>query len=293
MTQSSMITLNNGVEMPALGLGVLRSDAGTLVANVQFALENGYRMIDTAAAYRNEAEVGEGVRRSGVNRSEIFIITKVFLGDHGYDETMRGFESSLEKLGMDYVDMYLLHWPAPATFDLTVDSYRAMERLLSEGRVRAIGTCNFNPDHMDLLRERTGVLPALDQVEVHPYFAQRPLRAYNAALGITTQAWSPIGGTVKRSGSTHDPLEETAIVAVARRHGKTPAQVILRWHLQNGLSVIPKSSNPRRLVENIDVFDFELDAAEMAAIDELDTGTRSGADPDKMDLAMLVGRHAP
>lgn len=292
MATTSVIRLNNGVMMPAVGLGVLRSDPDQLVHNVQIAIEAGYRMIDTAAGYHNEAQVGEGIRRSGVARQEIFVITKLWLGDYGYDEALKAFEASLSKLGLDYIDLYLLHWPSPSTFDATVASYRAAEKLLAEGRARAIGVCNFNVRHLEGLMERTDITPAVNQVEVHPYFVQDDLRAVNASHGVTTQAWSPIGGTVKRAAADHDPLTEPAIVEIARRHGKSSAQVILRWHLQNGLSVIPKSSNPARIAENIDVFDFELSAEELQAIDGLDTGHRFGADPETMDLEALTRRAA-
>lgn len=292
MTQNIYVDLNNGVAMPALGLGVLRSDPVTLVANIAVALDAGYRMIDTAAGYQNEEEVGRGLRESGVERAEVFVITKLWLGDYGHDQTLRAFDASLAKLGLDYLDLYLLHWPSPSTFDATIASYRAAERLLAEGRTRAIGVCNFNAGHLAQLIDATDIVPAVNQIEVHPYFAQRDLRAIDAGHGIVTQAWSPIGGTIKRAGADRDPLSEPVIVDVARRHGKAPAQVILRWHLQNGLSAIPKSSNPDRIAANIDVFDFALDAAEMAAIDALDTGRRFGADPETMDLESLRRRAA-
>ena len=292
MDRNQVITLNNGVQMPALGLGVLRSDPEKLIANVKFAIDAGYRMIDTAAGYHNEEQVGEGIRRSGVARSEIFVITKLWLGDYGYDETLKAFDVSLDKLGLDYLDLYLLHWPSPSTFDATIASYRAAEKLLAAGRVRAIGVCNFNAGHLEELIKRTEVIPALNQVELHPYFIQRDLRSLNARHGITTQAWSPIGGTVKRSGAADparalDPLAEPKVRRIAEKHRKTPAQVILRWHIQNGVSVIPKSSKPERITENIDVFDFELSAEDLDDISSLDTGKRSGADPETMDIETL------
>ena len=278
------ITLNNGVRMPALGLGVFQSTPQETVPAVETALQAGYRLIDTAAAYGNETEVGEGIRRSGIDRSEVFVTTKLWLSDYGYEPALRAFDTSLGKLGLDYLDLYLLHWPAPSTFEATVASYQAAEKLLAEGRVRAIGVCNHDPAHLRALTERTEVVPAVNQVELHPYFVQCEVREADAGYGIVTQSWSPLGGVnVYWEGGRNkakNPLEHPIIHEIAARYGKTPAQVILRWHLEHGLSPIPKSVKAHRIAENFDVFDFTLTADEVAAIDAINTGIRGGPDPD-------------
>jgi len=283
-TRSPLLTLNNGVTMPALGLGVLsRETREPTAAAVEAAINDGYRLIDTAAAYLNERQVGEGLARSGIDRSEMFITTKLWLSDYGYERALRAFEASLRRLGLDYVDLYLLHWPVPTAFDATVASYRAAEQMLADGRVRAIGVSNFSPRHLNALMERSRVVPAVNQVEVHPSFAQTALRAVHTRLGIVTQAWSPLGYTVRRAGKTVDPLTHPTVVRLADRYGKTPAQVVLRWHIEQELSAIPKSFRPERIAENFDIFDFALTADDRAAIDALDTGVRSGADPEVVD----------
>jgi len=282
--KSTYIKLNNGVEMPALGLGVLRSSKEETPAAVETALKAGYQLIDTAAAYTNEREVGEGIRRSGVNRSEIFVTTKLWLTHYGYESALRGFDSSLRKLGLDYLDLYLLHWPVPAAFDATIEAYRAAEKLLAERRVRAIGVCNFSPQDLTNLMERTQVVPAVNQVELHPSFNQRDLRQTDARLGITTQSWSPIGGAHRRAGdAANDPLSQPVVLQLAEKYGKTPAQIILRWHIDRGLSAIPKSVRKERIEENIDIFDFALSPEDMRVMDALDTGVRSGPDPEVFD----------
>lgn len=283
--------LNNGVEMPALGLGVYLSPPEQTAGAVRSAIGSGYRLIDTAAAYGNEREVGEGIAGSRVNRDELFVTTKLWIADYGHDEALRAFDVSMGKLKLDYLDLYLLHWPAPSSWDRTVESFRAAKRLLDEGRVRAIGVCNFNAGHLrDLIRE-TGVVPAVNQVELHPLFNQAELRAVHAELGIVTQAWSPIGGVLVNH--PRDPQAVTRVLELpvmrrlAEKTGRTPAQVILRWHLQNGVAAIPKSVNPDRISSNFDIFDFELTPEDMAAIDALDTGARHGPDPDLFDMAFL------
>jgi diketogulonate reductase-like aldo/keto reductase len=282
--QSTFIKLNNGVQMPALGLGVLRSSKEETPVAVETAIQSGYRLIDTAAAYLNEHEVGEGIQRSGVGRSEIFVTTKLWLTHYGYESALKAFDSSLRKLGLDYLDLYLLHWPVPAAFEATVESYRAAEKLLAEGRVRAIGVCNFSPHHLTNLRERTQVVPSVNQVELHPSFNQRELRETDARLGITTQSWSPIGGAHRRAGdAAKDPLSQSVVLQLADKYGKTPAQVVLRWHIDHGLSAIPKSVRKERIQENIDIFDFVLSPEDVRAIDALDTGVRSGPDPEIFD----------
>ncbi|TDT86016.1 diketogulonate reductase-like aldo/keto reductase [Arthrobacter sp. AG258] len=277
------LTLNNGVTMPALGLGVFQSPPEETTAAVQTALEVGYRHIDTAAAYGNEREVGEGFRRSGLDRGDVFIETKVWVSDYGYDESLHAWDKAVGKLGVEQLDLLILHQPAPDRFEKTVAAYKALETLLADGRVRAIGVSNFMPHHLKQLLEATDVVPAVNQIELHPYFAQRNVQAADAEHGILTQAWSPIGGITFYPGwgeNRKNVMRDPAIAAVAKAHGKTPAQVMLRWHLQQGRSAIPKSTNPARIAENFDVFGFELSAAELAAIDALDTGVRSGPDPD-------------
>lgn len=286
-SKSPSIILNNGVRMPTLGLGVYLASPEDTVNAVATAIADGYRLIDTARAYKNESQVGEGIRKSGISREQIFVTTKLWLTDYGYDAALRGFDASLAKLGLDYLDLYLLHWPTK-NFDATVQSYKAAEKLLAAGRVRAIGVCNHTEQHLDALIAHTNVVPAVNQVELHPYFAQKGLRQKNAALGIVTEAWSPIGG-VKRywpgafAIGNGDPLADPNITGIGRAHGKTAAQVILRWHFQNGVVAIPKSVKPARIAENIDIFNFALSDEEMAKIDALDTGVRGGPDPTQVD----------
>jgi diketogulonate reductase-like aldo/keto reductase len=274
------ITLNNGVAMPTLGLGVMQSTSQEAREAVTAALNIGYRHIDTAAAYGNEREVGEGVRASAVGRSGVFLETKIWISDYGYDETLHGFEKSAAKLGVDQIDLLILHQPVPSSFDRTLAAYRALEQLLTEGRVRAIGVSNFMVDDLRRLLEETTVVPAVNQIEVHPFFQQREVQMFNAEHGIVTQAWSPIGGiTFYVDGAHSSTLEDPTIVRIAAAHGKSPAQVMLRWHLHQGRSAIPKSSNPKRIAENIAVVDFELTVDQLAAIDALDTAKRGGPEP--------------
>jgi diketogulonate reductase-like aldo/keto reductase len=277
------ITLNNGITMPAIGLGVFQSAPEETAAAVEAALAAGYRHIDTAAAYGNEHEVGEGIRRSGLDRSEVFIETKVWVSDYGHDQTLHAWDKATGKLGVDYLDLLILHQPAPDRFEKTIAAYKALEALLADGRVRAIGVSNFMPHHLAHLLAETDVIPAVNQIELHPYFTQPEVQAANARHGILTQAWSPIGGITFYPGWGEDRrsvMEDPTIAAIAKHHGKSPAQVMLRWHLQQGRSAIPKSTNPARIAENFDVFDFELGADQLAAIDALDTGVRNGPDPD-------------
>jgi 2,5-diketo-D-gluconate reductase A len=277
------LVLNNGVTMPALGLGVFQSPPEETAAAVDTALRVGYRHVDTAAAYGNERQVGEGIRRSGLDRGEVFVETKVWVSDYGYDETLHAFDKAVGKLGVDQLDLLILHQPAPDRFDRTVAAYRALETLLADGRVRAIGVSNFMRHHLEDLLRRTEVVPAVNQIELHPYFAQPDVQAADAEHGILTQAWSPIGGITFYPGwgeHRRNVLDDAAIAGIAAEHGKTPAQVMLRWQLQHGRSAIPKSTNPGRIAENFDVFDFELTADQLARIDALDTGVRNGPDPD-------------
>ena len=277
------LTLNNGVTMPALGLGVFQSPPEETATAVETALNIGYRHIDTAAAYGNERQVGEGIRRSGLDRAEVFIETKVWVSDYGHDQTPHAFDKAIRKLGVDQLDLLILHQPAPDRFDRTVAAYEALETLLADGRVRAIGVSNFMRHHLDDLLGQTDLVPAVNQIELHPYFSQPDVQKADAEYGILTQAWSPIGGITFYPGWGEDRrnvLEDPTISAIAAAHRKTPAQVVLRWQLQHGRSAIPKSTNPGRIAENFDVFDFDLTAKQMSGIDALDTGVRNGPDPD-------------
>ncbi|WP_204162026.1 aldo/keto reductase [Rathayibacter sp. VKM Ac-2803] len=284
------LTLNNGVTLPALGLGVFQSAPEETTAAVQSALEAGYRHIDTAAAYGNEREVGEGLRRSGLDRSEVFVETKVWVTDYGYEQTLHAFEKATGKLGVEQLDLLILHQPVPSRFDTTIAAYKALEKLLADGGVRAIGVSNFTPAHLERLLAEVDVIPAVNQVELHPYFTQPDVRREHAERGILTQAWSPIGGITFYPGwgdERRSVMDDTTIAAIAAEHGKSPAQVMLRWHLQQGRSAIPKSTNPERIAANLDVFDFELSDDELTRIDALDAGVRSGPDPDEERPAMF------
>jgi diketogulonate reductase-like aldo/keto reductase len=246
-------------------------------------------LVDTAAAYNNERQVGDGIRRSGIHRAEMFVTTKPWITDYGYDSALRAFDASLRRLGLDYLDLYLLHWPLPKEFDATVASYEAAQRLLADGRVRAIGVCNFKPQHLNDLVGRTEVVPAVNQVELHPYFTQRDVRDADADRGVVTQWWSAIGGAILRHAedpsTAENVLTDPTIVELAAKRHKTPAQIVLRWHIDHGLSAIPKSVRPQRIAENIDIFDFALNADEIAAIDALNSGVRAGPDPDQFDAS--------
>jgi diketogulonate reductase-like aldo/keto reductase len=293
MPDVSTVTLNNGVEMPALGLGVFQTPPDETRSAVAAALSSGYRHIDTAAAYGNERQVGEAVHRSGLDRSEVFLETKIWISDYGYDKTLHGFEKSARKLGVDQIDLLILHQALPSDFEATLEAYRALESLLADGKVRAIGVSNFMVEHLTTLLDRATVVPAVNQIEVHPYFAQKQVQAFGVEHGILTQAWSPIGGiTFYRDGQHSSTLEDPVISEIAQAHDKTSAQVMLRWHLQQGRSVIPKSTKPQRIAENIDVFDFELSSEELAAIDALDTGQRGGPEPESITLEHF-GRPIP
>lgn len=278
-TKASTLILNNGITMPAFGLGVFQSGPDETIQAVRAALTDGYRLIDTAAAYGNEQQVGEAVRASEVDRSDIFVTTKLKPADYGFDQALRAFDKSIGNLGLDVLDLYLLHWPVPPKFEDTVASWKAAERLLAEGRVRAIGVCNFRPEDLDALSAESDIVPVVNQVELHPFLVQNALRDVHLKHGIVTQAWSPIGGVNRYWKSGEDPLTDPVIVAIAAQYRKTPAQVILRWHLDRGVSVIPKSVRPERIAENIDVFDFALTDSEIAAINALDAGKRGGPDP--------------
>jgi diketogulonate reductase-like aldo/keto reductase len=286
------ITLNNGVVMPAIGLGVFQTPPDETTDAVASALETGYRHIDTAAAYFNEREVGEGIRRSGVPREDIFIETKVWISDYGYDETLHAFDKSAGKLGIDQIDLLILHQALPSEFEKTIGAYTALEKLLADGRVRAIGVSNFMRSHLDTLADRTEIVPSINQIELHPYFQQPDVQAADAERGIVTQAWSPIGGITSYRGTGKRSFDEPVILAIGEKYGKSAAQVMLRWHLQKGVQVIPKSTKRERIAENFDVFDFELDSDQMGAIDALDTGVRGGPEPEDITLETF-GRDIP
>ncbi|WP_409274098.1 aldo/keto reductase [Neobacillus sp. SCS-31] len=266
--------LYNGVEIPYFGLGVYKVEEGTQVeATVSEALRLGYRLIDTAALYQNEEGVGRAVRQSGIPRKEIFITTKVWNNDQGYESTLKAFETSLAKLGLEYIDLYLIHWPVKGKY---IETWRALERIYEEGKVRSIGVSNFNIHHLEDVMGQSSLKPAVNQVELHPALAQKELREFCGKNDILVQAWSPLA----RGRILADPV----LTALAEKNKKTPAQVILRWHLQNGIAVIPKSVTPARLKENADIFDFELSTEDMELINSLDVGTRFGADPDNFDF---------
>ena len=276
MTQIPTLRLNDGVEIPQLGFGVYQVPPEDTADVVAQALEVGYRHIDTAEMYGNEKGVGEAIRRSGIPRDELFVTTKLWNADQGREEARRAFETSLGKLGLEQLDLYLIHWPTPAR-DLYAPSWATFQELQAEGRVRSIGVSNFQPDHLRRLIDEFDVVPSINQVELHPYLQQEALRAFHAEHRIATEAWSPLAqGAV---------LEDPVLVEVAQAHGKTTAQVVLRWHLQLGNVVIPKSVTPKRIAENLDVLDFQLTEQQLGAIAGLDRGHRTGPDPDVFEMA--------
>lgn len=272
MAKVPAVKLNDGNKIPQLGLGVWQVPDDQASASVKEALAAGYRSVDTAAIYGNEAGVGAGLRAAGVARKDLFITTKLWNDRHGYDDAHKAMDESLEKLGLAYVDLYLIHWPVAGSTQF-LDAWRAMEEMKEDGRARSIGVSNFTRANLEQLMEASKVVPAVNQIELHPGFAQTDLRAFHAKHGIATESWSPLaqGGIAK----------EKVILDLAQKHGKSPAQITLRWHLQNDLIVIPKSVTPARIRENIDVFDFELSAGDMAAIDGIQEGARLGPDPEK------------
>jgi 2,5-diketo-D-gluconate reductase A len=275
MPQIPTITLNDGAEIPQLGFGVFQIPPAETAQAVATALELGYRHVDTAAIYGNEREVGEAIAASGIPREQLYVTTKLWNGDQGHDSALLAYDESVRKLGSD-ADLYLIHWPTPAR-DRYVETWRALERLQSAGRVRSIGVSNFQPPHLRRLFAETGVVPAVNQIELHPYLQQPALRAFHAEHGIVTEAWSPLAqGRV---------LKEPVLVAIAEARGRTTAQVVLRWQLQLGNVVFPKSVTRARVAENLELFDFELSDAEMAQIATLDRGERVGPDPDTMEIA--------
>ena len=271
MTTIPSLTMNDGRTIPQLGFGVFQIPQDETEKAVTTALEAGYRLIDTAQGYQNEEGVGAAIAASDIPRDDLFITTKLTNSEQGYDKTLAAFDASMTKLGLDVLDLFLVHWPLPM-FDQYVDTWRAFEKLQADGRVRSIGVSNFQKTHLRTLLDETGVVPAVNQVELHPQFPQADLRAYHEAHGILTESWGPIG-------QGKGLLEDEHIRAVAERKGRTPAQVVLRWHLQLGLVVIPKSVNPERIRENLDVVGFELDEEDLADIAAVETGERLGPDP--------------
>lgn len=269
------VELHDGVEIPQLGFGVFQVPPEETQRAVEEAFAAGYRHIDTAAAYRNEAGVGAAIAATGIPRAEIFVTTKLWNSEQGYDSTLRAFGQSLGRLGLEQLDLYLIHWPMPAE-DRYLDSWRAFERIRGEGGVRSIGVSNFRAEDLERLHAEAELLPTVNQVELHPFFQQNDLHRWHSEHAIATEAWSPL--------AQGEVLGEPALEAVASHHGKTPAQAVLRWHLQRGNVVIPKSVTPERIRENIDVFDFELEEDEMEAIAALDRGERSGPDPGSFAL---------
>ncbi len=272
----NIVTLNNGLKMPQLGFGVWQVEDSQATIAVAKALEVGYRSIDTAMVYKNETGVGKAIRESGIPREELFITTKVWNTDHGFENTLRAYEESLERLGLDYVDLYLVHWPTPE-YDQYIDTYKALEKLYHDGRVKAIGVCNFEQEHLERLLKECSVKPVLNQIECHPYLTQAEMKEFCAKNEIFVEAWSPLhqGGEV---------LQDEVVAKIAEAHGKTPAQVVLRWHLQNNSIVIPKSVTPSRIEENFNVFDFELSADEITAINNLNRNERKGPKPSEFNV---------
>lgn len=268
-----MVELNNGVSMPRLGLGVYKIPDEEVTEAVLTAFEAGYRGVDTATLYGNERGVGTAVAKSGLPRRDVFVATKLWNTDHGRDAALRAFDRSLTELGLDYVDLYLIHWPVPRQ-DRYVETWRALTELVSDGRVRAVGVSNFQIEHLRRLIDETGVIPAVNQIELHPWLQQPQLRAFHDEHGIVTQAWRPLGNGGER-------LRRSEVIrTVAHKHGKTPAQVVLRWHLEMGHTAIPKSANPQRIAENIDIFDIEFDEQDIAGFATLESGERLGPHPD-------------
>ena len=274
MPTSPTLALNSGVQIPQLGFGVFQVSTDDIGPAVSTALEAGYRHIDTAALYGNEEGVGEAIRESGLAREDVFVTTKVWNTDQGHDSALAALDASLDRLGMDFVDLYLIHWPTPAR-DRYVETWLALEKAYADGRVRAIGVSNFQANHLRRLQAEGTVLPAVNQVELHPTFGQDELAQVHREMGIVTESWSPLGRAAD--------LDNTTITEIATRLDRTPAQVIIRWHLQQGFVVIPKSIRPERIRANLDVFDFELGDSDMSMISALESGNRIGPDPDRFN----------
>ncbi|HEU5063559.1 MAG TPA: aldo/keto reductase [Solirubrobacterales bacterium] len=275
-TEVPAVTLRDGVEIPQLGFGVFQIPSEETQEKVEEALGVGYRHVDTAAAYGNEAGVGAAIAATGIRREDVFVTTKLWNSEQGYDSTLRAFDKSLERLGTGYVDLYLVHWPMPSK-DLYLDTWRAFERIKEEGDARSIGVSNFRIEDLERLEREAELLPTVNQIELHPRLQQPELRAWHADHDVATEAWSPL--------AQGDLLRDGTIETIAAHHHRSPAQVILRWHLQIGNVVIPKSSNPERIRQNFEVFDFALSEDDMAALERLDTGERTGGDPSSFEAA--------
>ncbi|MEV4054658.1 aldo/keto reductase [Amycolatopsis sp. NPDC049688] len=277
MTSVPVIELNNGVRMPQLGYGVFQVPDDETATAVKTAIEAGYRSIDTAAVYGNEKGVGQAIAESGVARDELFVTTKLWNSAQGYDSTLKAFDDSMARLGLEQLDLYLIHWPTPKR-DKFLDTWKAFEKLYADGRVRAIGVSNFQPAHLERLMDAANVVPAVNQVELHPYLQQAELREFDTKNGIATEAWSPLA----KGGSL---LGDPVVAELAVKHSRTPAQIVLRWHLQLGNVVIPKSVTPSRIEENFDLFGFTLTEEEVDSLTPLDRGERTGPDPDTFNAA--------
>ena len=276
------VTFNNDRTMPSIGLGVYKARGDEAVKAIKVALDTGYRLIDTAAIYGNEAEVGQAIQESDVDREDIFLTTKIWMPD--YQDPIAALNTSLEKLKTDYVDLYLLHWPSPKQFDNTIKAYQTLEKAVTEGKIRSLGVSNFTQTQLDELNKHVKLTPVLNQIEVHPYFSQKDMLKVNSDRDIVTQAWSPIGGMVERSdGSELNVLKDKTIMQISEKYDRTPVQVMLRWHMQNGCSAIPKSVTPERIRSNFDVFDFHLENEDMALLDSLNKDLRAGPHPDQFN----------
>ncbi|MBE1502236.1 diketogulonate reductase-like aldo/keto reductase [Amycolatopsis lexingtonensis] len=277
MTSVPVLELNNGVRMPQLGYGVFQIPDDETTTAVKAALDAGYRSIDTAAVYGNEKGVGQAIAESGLARDELFVTTKLWNANQGYDTTLKAFDESMAKLGLEQLDLYLIHWPTPQR-DKYLDTWKAFEQLYRDGRVRAIGVSNFQPAHLERLMDASDVVPAVNQIELHPYLQQQEVREFDAKHGIATEAWSPLA----KGGSL---LGDPVVAELAVKHSRTPAQIVLRWHLQLGNVVIPKSVTPSRIAENFDLFGFTLTEEELESLTPLDRGERTGPDPDSFNAA--------
>ena len=272
MTFAPSALMNDGRTIPLIGFGLWQVPNDVAVESTMVAIEAGYRHLDTAAVYENESGVGKAIVRSGISREELFVTTKVWNTDHGYDQAMAAMDRSLAALGLDYVDLYLVHWPSPATGNY-VETWRAVLAMQEQGKTISVGASNFHPHHLERIIAEFGVVPVLDQVELHPNLQQREVRRFNASHGILTEAWSPL--------ASGELIDDPTIRAIADRHGVSTAQVMIRWHLQLGHVVLPKSVTPERIRQNIDVFGFNLDAGDLAAIAQMDKGKRTGPNPDE------------
>lgn len=285
------VKLNNGLEIPTVGLGVYQSTSEETPDALVSAIKAGYRLIDTAAAYMNEKEVGIGIKKSGINREDLFIVTKLWMSDYGYEETIHAFNRSMKNLDLEYLDLYLLHWPVSKNFERTIESYRAIESLYEDGKIKAIGVCNFSSIDLENLIKETSIVPAINQIEIHPYFTQKELLETNKEYGIISQAWSPLGGVnrywQKENEKIYDPFKDSVIIDLAEKYNKTVAQIILRWHFQNGVITIPKSVKEKRINENINIFDFELEDYELLKIDSLNINKRGGPNPEEVTPQMF------